>query len=126
MKHFAAYGKPWLIDALTATSWFSRNRVGSVFEYTYAQFDEDVNRIANVFLSLDVQKGDFVALHLHSSPEFLMCLFGLAKIGAVAVPVNEQYLADETEYILDTAQVKCAVVEPLYLATYQELCKARS
>lgn len=35
------------------------NRVGSVFEYTYAQFDEDVNRIANVFLSLDVQKGDF-------------------------------------------------------------------
>ena len=99
------------------------NRVGSVFEYTYAQFDEDVNRIANVFLSLDVQKGDFVALHLHSSPEFLMCLFGLAKIGAVAVPVNEQYLADETEYILDTAQVKCAVVEPLYLATYQELVK---
>lgn len=52
-----------------------------------------------------------------------MCLFGLAKIGAVAVPVNEQYLADETEYILDTAQVKCAVVEPLYLATYQELVK---
>lgn len=99
------------------------NRVGSVFEYTYAQFDEDVNRIANVFLSLDVQKGDFVALHLHSSPEFLMCLFGLAKIGAVAVPVNEQYLADETEYILDTAQVKCAVVEPLYLETYQELVK---
>ena len=99
------------------------NRVGSVFEYTYAQFDEDVNRIANVFLSLDVQKGDFVALHLHSSPEFLMCLFGLAKIGAVAVPVNEQYLADETEYILDTAQVTCAVVEPLYLATYQELVK---
>ena len=48
-----------------------------------------------------------------------MCLFGLAKIGAVAVPVNEQYLADETEYILDTCSGKCAVVEPLYLATYK-------
>ena len=55
---------------------------------TYAAFDEDVNRIANVFLDLGIEKGDHVALHLHSSPEFLMCLFGLAKIGAVAVPIQ--------------------------------------
>ncbi len=97
------------------------NREGGVFEYTYKKFDEDVNRIANVFLSLEVEKGDHVALHLHSSPEFLMCLFGLAKIGAIAVPINEQYLADEAEYILDSAKVVCAVVEPLYLGTYREL-----
>lgn len=98
-----------------------QNRVGDVFEYTYAAFDEDVNRIANVFLSLDIQKGDHVALHLHSSPEFLMCLFGLAKIGAVAVPINEQYLADEAEYILDNSDSVCVVVEPLFYETYQEL-----
>ncbi|MDO5335663.1 MAG: crotonobetaine/carnitine-CoA ligase [Coriobacteriia bacterium] len=97
------------------------NRIGGVFEYTYSQFDEDVNRIANVFLSLGVQKGDHVALHLHSSPEFMMCLFGLAKIGAISVPVNEQYLADEAEYILDNCGAVCAVVEPLYLETYVEL-----
>lgn len=98
-----------------------QNRVGDVFEYTYAAFDEDVNRIANVFLSLDIQKGDHVALHLHSSPEFLMCLFGLAKIGAVAVPINEQYLADEAEYILENSDSVCVVVEPLFYETYQEL-----
>ncbi len=98
-----------------------QNRVGDVFDYTYAAFDEDVNRIANVFLSLDIQKGDHVALHLHSSPEFLMCLFGLAKIGAVAVPINEQYLADEAEYILDNSDSVCVVVEPLFYETYQEL-----
>lgn len=98
-----------------------QNRVGDVFEYTYAEFDEDVNRIANVFLSLDIQKGDHVALHLHSSPEFLMCLFGLSKIGAVAVPVNEQYLADEAEYILENSDSVCVVVEPLFFQTYQEI-----
>ena len=98
-----------------------QNRVGDVFEYTYAAFDEDVNRIANVFLDLGIAKGDHVALHLHSSPEFLMCLFGLAKIGAVAVPINEQYLADEAEYILENSDAICVVVEPLFYETYQEL-----
>lgn len=98
-----------------------QNRVGDVFEYTYAAFDEDVNRIANVLLDLGIEKGDHVALHLHSSPEFLMCLFGLAKIGAVAVPINEQYLADEAEYILENSDAICVVVEPLFYETYQEL-----
>lgn len=98
-----------------------QNRVGDVFEYTYAAFDEDVNRIANVFLDLGIEKGDHVALHLHSSPESLMCLFGLAKIGAVAVPINEQYLADEAEYILENSDAICVVVEPLFYETYQEL-----
>lgn len=98
-----------------------QNRVGDVFEYTYAAFDEDVNRIANVFLDLGIEKGDHVALHLHSSPEFLMCLFGLAKIGAVAVPINEQYLADEAEYILENSDAICVVVEPLFYETNQEL-----
>lgn len=98
-----------------------QNRVGDVFEYTYAAFDEDVNRIANVFLDLGIEKGDHVALHLHSSPEFLMCLFGLAKIGAVTVPINEQYLADEAEYILENSDAICVVVEPLFYETYQEL-----
>ena len=98
-----------------------QNRVGDVFEYTYAAFDEDVNRIANVFLDLGIEKGDHVALHLHSSPEFLMCLFGLAKIGAMAVPINEQYLADEAEYILENSDAICVVVEPLFYETYQEL-----
>ena len=73
------------------------------------------------FLDLGIEKGDHVALHLHSSPEFLMCLFGLAKIGAVAVPINEQYLADEAEYILENSDAICVVVEPLFYETYQEL-----
>ena len=64
-----------------------------------------------------------MALQLHSSPEFLMCLFGLSKIGAIVVPVNEQYLSDEAEYILRTSGAVCAVTEPLFFETYEELLK---
>lgn len=90
------------------------NRIGDIFEYTYSEFNNDVNRIANVFLSLGIKKVDHVALHLHSSPEFLMCLLGLSNIGAIAVPVNEQYLADEAEYILRNSHAVCVVVEPIF------------
>ena len=43
------------------------NRVGDIFEYTYSEFDQDVNRIANVFLSLNIKKAimwhcSFIAL----------------------------------------------------------------
>lgn len=97
------------------------NRIGDIFEYTYSEFNNDVNRIANVFLSLGIKKGDHVALHLHSSPEFLMCLLGLSNIGAIVVPVNEQYLADEAEYILRNSHAVCVVVEPIFFDTYKEL-----
>lgn len=36
-------------------------------------------------------------------------------------PINEQYLADEAEYILENSDAICVVVEPLFYETYQEL-----
>ena len=58
-----------------------RDRTGSTSTYTYRAFDEEINRTANVFLSLGVRAGERVAVQLCTCPEFMMCLFGLAKIG---------------------------------------------
>lgn len=98
-----------------------QNREGGVFEYTYGEFDREINRIANAFLKLGIEKGDRVAAQLHTSPEFLMTLFGLAKIGAVMVPVNEQYMPDEAAYVINDTQAVCAVVEPLFYERYARL-----
>ncbi|MEI3230951.1 MAG: AMP-binding protein [Gordonibacter pamelaeae] len=54
--------------------------------YTYRAFNDEIDRAANVFLSLGVQAGERVAVQLCTCPEFMMCLFGLAKIGAVWCP----------------------------------------
>lgn len=78
------------------------DREHRVSEYTYRSFDEEINRAANVFLSIGVKKGERIAVHMHSSPEFMMCLFGLGKIGAIAVPVNEQNKREECEYAVTT------------------------
>ncbi len=99
------------------------NRIGRVFEYTYEEFDYEINRAANAFITLGIEKGERVAVQLHTSPEFLMCLFGLAKIGAVMVPINEQYLADEAAFVLGSTDAVCAVVEPQFYDVHGELLR---
>ncbi len=98
-----------------------QDKEGSVRRYTYAQFDECSNKAANAFLAMGVAKGEKVAIHMHTSPEFMMCLFGLAKIGAVSVPINEQYIEEECEYAIRTCEITCAIVEPEFADMYLSL-----
>lgn len=96
-----------------------RDRGGSTSTYTYRAFDEEINRAANVFLSKGVEAGERVAVQLRTCPEFIMCLFALAKIGAVMVPVNEEFGSEEAAFILRKTGASCAVVEPRFLELYR-------
>lgn len=98
-----------------------RDRTGSTSTYTYRAFNEEIDRTANVFLSMGVEAGERVAVQLCTCPEFMMCLFGLAKIGAVMVPMNEQYLVEEAAFVLERTEASCALVEPKFLDLYREV-----
>ena len=99
-----------------------QGRDGGVETITYRQFNEKINQTANMFLRDGVAFGERDAVQMHTCPEFLMCLFGLAKIGAVTVPMNEQYLKAECEYALDMCEIERAVVEPCYVELYDQIC----
>ena len=98
-----------------------QDREGNVATYSYRAFNELIDQTANMFLSQGVERGEHVAVQMHTCPEFLMCLFGLAKIGAVLVPMNEQYLQAECEYALDMCSTRRAVVEPCYVELYDAI-----
>lgn len=51
--------------------------------YTYQQLYEEVNRIANMLLSIGIKKGDRVCLYMPMIPELLMSVLACARIGAV-------------------------------------------
>ncbi len=87
------------------TALIVENLQGLAQEYSYAGLNKEINRTANLFHSLGVAKGDKVALHINNCAEFIFCWFGLAKIGAIMVPINTHLLQEETAYILD----KCAI-----------------
>lgn len=94
---------------------------GKVQVFSYSQLNREINRTANLFLDLGIKKGDKVAVQLRNSPEFLMCWFGLAKIGAVLVPLNVEYSRDECDYILSKCgDISTVVVEEDFLPIFAD------
>jgi crotonobetaine/carnitine-CoA ligase len=79
-------------------------------EVTYKEFNENINRAANVFLNLGIKKGDRVCFFLPNCPEFLYGWFGLGKIGAILVPININYRTGETKYIVNHSKANLILV----------------
>lgn len=87
------------------------DRWGRVVEYTYGEFDALINKTANLFLSIGVTPGSAVAVHMHNCPELLMCMFGLAKIGAVLVPLHPRNTREECSDIIGRVEAIAVVCE---------------
>jgi len=77
---------------------------GTVTALSYAQFDERVNRAANMLAEIGIGHGDKINLHLPNCLEFLYLWFGAAKIGALIMPTNIAAAPAELEYLLEHSQ----------------------
>lgn len=91
---------------------------GEISRFTYAEFNASINRTANYFLDLGVAHGQNVAVQLYNSPEFLSVVFALAKIGAVAVPINMQHKVEECAFVYERCDVRVLVTEPDFQEFY--------
>ena len=80
--------------------------------YTYRDVDRISNKIANGFLALGISKGDKVAIMLDNCPEIIFAWFGLAKIGALEIPVNTALKGPLLAYILKHSGAKLLVTQP--------------
>ncbi|WP_408958256.1 fatty acid--CoA ligase [Natrinema sp. 74] len=79
--------------------------------WTYAEFDERVNRLANALLEAGIEKGDRVATVLYNGSEIALTVYACAKIGAVFTPLNFRLPAGEIEYIVNDAEAKLVLFE---------------
>lgn len=75
------------------------------FEMTWKQFNDMANRIANMLISRGIDKDNKVGILMMNSLEWLPIYFGVLKTGAVVVPLNFRYTADEIEHCLNLAEV---------------------
>lgn len=78
-------------------------------EITWGVMNEKANRFANMLLSRGVGKGDKVAILMYNSLEWLPVYFGILKTGALAVPFNFRYSAEEIVYCANLAEVDILV-----------------
>jgi len=82
---------------------------------SYAGLDEASNKVANALIKMGVGRGDRVAMLLSNSPEFVVIYFGVAKVGAIAVPLDTKYKAGELASLFDDSQPKVLVTEGPFL-----------
>jgi crotonobetaine/carnitine-CoA ligase len=90
-------------------------------DLTYGEFRRAVYRVANAFLRLGVEKGDKVALLLPNCPEFLLAVFAAAEIGAVFVPINTAFSAEEVGYVLDHSDSGCLITDRSFLPLVEQV-----
>ncbi len=81
-------------------------------QMTWGEFDIKANRFANLLLTRGIKKGDKVAILLMNCLEWLPIYFGILKTGALAVPLNYRYDADEILHCLTLADVDALVFGP--------------
>ncbi len=78
---------------------------------SYFELDKASNRLANYFIQLGIKKGDRVAIILSNSPEFVITFFGIAKTGAIAVPLDPRYRTGELTYLFNDCLPAVLVAE---------------
>jgi fatty-acyl-CoA synthase len=98
-----------LSDALRRTALRLPAKTGIVCgatQWSYAEFDALVSRLAAGLAGMGVAEGDKVAVLARNSHGFAALRFALARCGAVLVPINFMLLADEVAFILRHAGAK--------------------
>jgi benzoate-CoA ligase family protein len=87
-------------------------------EATYAQLENEVNRVARALLDSGCKPGDRVLIVLPDSIEFIACFFGAVKIGAIAVPVNSMARAADYRHYLSNSGARFATVHASILPEF--------
>ncbi len=90
-------------------------------QVSYKLLNENANRFANGFLDKGIGKDTKVALLLPNCPEYLYCWFGLAKIGAVMVPINTAHKGELLKYIIDSSDAEAIVTDAALIGRIREV-----
>ncbi len=74
--------------------------------YTWTQLNERVNRLADAFLSMGLQKGDKVAMISENVPAMVEANYALAKIGVVFFPVKTRLFPEDVRHLIDLSDAR--------------------
>src|SRR5437773_7620520 len=128
--------------------WFPKQTLGSLPEHaarrwgareavyfkgrrwSFGELSAAVDRLARGLMHLGIEPGEKVALWMVNRPEFLETMFAVLKIGAVLVPINTRFRADDLAYVLGQSDATTLVIAersgPVdYLSMVREVPRSR-
>lgn len=95
--------------------------------WKYSEFLEKVDELALALMSLDVKKGDRVAIWAMNYAEWVLVQFATAKCGAIMVNINPAYRSFELEYALRQSEIHTLILQGRfkdsdYVGMFYEAC----
>ncbi|CAN5465191.1 AMP-binding protein [soil metagenome] len=82
--------------------------------WTYAEFDERVDRLASSLMGLGLEPGDRVGLWSPNHAEWTLTQYATARIGAILVNINPAYRTHELAYALNQSGCRMLVAAPSF------------
>lgn len=72
--------------------------------WSYRDLDQETAKLAGLFHSLGVRKGERIAVQVDKSPEALFAYLACVRAGLIYLPLNTAYRVDEIAFLLGDAQ----------------------
>ena len=91
------------------------NRIAVHFDeeaISYRDLLNSVNKLGHYLQNKGVTAGDRVIMVLQNSPAFIYSYFAITGIGAIVVPVNPVWTAEEISFIIENSQAKAIIGVP--------------
>ncbi len=88
---------------------------------TYAQLDEEANRLSHVFHDMGLRPGDHIAFCLENHPRFLPICWGAQYAGLIYTAVSSRLTTDEMEYIIGNCEARAFITSPYKASQAAEL-----
>src|SRR5207248_3693848 len=82
--------------------------------YTWNEFDHRTDALARGIASLDVQRGDRLAVLMLNCHRYLELYYACARMGTVIVPMNIRLARPEIVFILNDSESKALVVDKTF------------
>jgi long-chain acyl-CoA synthetase len=82
---------------------------------SYSQLDRLIEATANALAGRGVGHGDRVCVMLPNIPHFVLAYYGVLRLGAVVVPINVLYKAEEIAYIANNSEACLLIAHEAFL-----------
>lgn len=116
-----------LADLVADVAQTDGERTALVFQdraISYADLDAMIERAADRLAAFGIQQEERVALLLPNVPQFVVAYYAVARLGAIVVPVNFLYKAEEVAHVLSDSEAAALIVAEGFRETATQAVRA--
>ena len=87
---------------------------------TYAQVQQQVNKFGNALKEIGVEPQARVGIRLVNSPQAVIAIFAIEKIGAIPVPTSPLWSGEEVAFVANDAEMQLFIVNAPLMAPVEQ------